>query len=90
VEGGREGRHDLRTEAHRDANLYQVLSGECTTEYRVKPNDATTGGSYLMAKLTGVGMCGALSSQMPKGATPLPQAEIDLIGAWITQGAPNN
>ena len=81
---------NMSTAAKAYANLYQVLSGECTTEYRVKPNDATTGGSYLMAKLTGVGMCGALSSQMPKGGAPLPQAQIDLIGAWINQGAPNN
>jgi hypothetical protein len=44
--------------------------------------------SYLINKLTGVGMC-ATTSSMPIG-NPLPQNEIQLVADWICSGAPNN
>jgi hypothetical protein len=45
-------------------------------------------GSYLMHKLTGVGMCPE-SRQMPLGGA-LPAAEIQVVADWICQGALNN
>jgi hypothetical protein len=44
--------------------------------------------SYLINKLTGVGMCSG--SQMPKVGTKLTTAQIDTIKGWINAGAPNN
>lgn len=44
--------------------------------------------SYLMNKLTGVGMCAG--SVMPKAGGQLPGAQIDLFRTWICNGAPNN
>jgi methionine-rich copper-binding protein CopC len=42
--------------------------------------------SYIIIKLTnGAGIVG---SQMPLGENPLPQATIDVIRQWITNGAP--
>jgi hypothetical protein len=71
------------------SNLVGVMSLECTSTYRVKPGDATTAGSYVMAKLLFSGPC-LTGSQMPKTGGALPQAQIDTIGAWIGEGAPNN
>jgi hypothetical protein len=45
--------------------------------------------SYLMHKLTGVGMC-PNTSQMPSMGHPLPSPEIQTIADWICQGALNN
>ncbi len=44
--------------------------------------------SYLMHKLTGVGMCPS-TSIMPLGSM-LPQADIQTIADWICEGAPAN
>jgi hypothetical protein len=44
--------------------------------------------SYLINKLTGIGMCSG--SVMPKADGMLPATQVDLIRAWICQGAPNN
>jgi hypothetical protein len=44
--------------------------------------------SYLINKLTGVGMCASTSS-MPIGQQ-LPQNEIQIVVDWICNGAPNN
>lgn len=68
------------------SSIVNVASQECTSRLRVKPGDPA--GSYLMNKLMGVNLC--YGSQMPKIGTSLPQTEIDLIGAWICNGAPNN
>lgn len=46
--------------------------------------------SYLMNKLTGVGICPGTSRMPPNGLPPLPQHEIQLIADWICQGARNN
>lgn len=53
----------------------------------VKPGDLD--GSYLMHKLTGVGMC-PHTSQMPSLGAPLPAADIQTIADWICRGAPND
>jgi hypothetical protein len=45
--------------------------------------------SYLMNKITGVGMCPG-TARMPKGESPLPAADIQTIADWICEGAPNN
>ena len=42
----------------------------------------------LLDKLTGVNLCSG--SVMPKAGGKLPQSQIDLVRAWICQGAPNN
>lgn len=52
---------------------------------RVMPNDPDR--SFLLRKLTGELGPGE-GSMMPLGGTPLGQAEIDTIRAWIADGAP--
>jgi hypothetical protein len=44
--------------------------------------------SYLMNKLTGIGMCGGTVRMPPAG--PLPPDEIQTIADWICVGAPDN
>jgi hypothetical protein len=47
--------------------------------------------SYLLSKLLGTqSQVGGSGSQMPYGASPLQQAQINLIQQWISQGAPDN
>jgi hypothetical protein len=43
--------------------------------------------SYLMAKLTGVDICG---SRMPQGTAALSAEQIDVIRMWIDAGAAND
>jgi hypothetical protein len=45
--------------------------------------------SYIMHKLTGVGMCPG-TDRMPRGLAPLPDAQIQTIADWICKGAQNN
>ena len=49
----------------------------------VTPGNPTN--SYLMTKLTADGFAG---KQMPLGAAPLGQAELDVVRLWISYGAP--
>ena len=70
------------------AHSYNLLVGVASTEVpaldRVKAGDPDN--SYIIIKLTnGAGIVG---SQMPLGENPLPQATIDVIRQWITNGAP--
>ena len=70
------------------AHSYNLLVGVPSTEVptlnRVKPGDPVN--SYIIIKLTnGAGIVGR---QMPLGENPLPQATIDVIRQWITNGAP--
>jgi hypothetical protein len=44
--------------------------------------------SYLMNKLTGVGMCAG--TIMPKAGGALPPAQVDMVRSWICNGAMNN
>ena len=61
-----------------------VQCGSSSFASRVVPNDP--GASFLIAKLTGTHDCG---SAMPIGGTLSP-ADLDLITAWILDGAPQN
>jgi hypothetical protein len=68
------------------AALVDVASSQCGGKVRVKPGASDQ--SYLMNKLTGVGICSG--TVMPKTGGELTPAEIDLFRAWICNGAPNN
>ena len=67
------------------ANSYTMLVGIASSQdagtQRVNPGNPNI--SYLIQKLEGPGVSG---QQMPPGAA-LPQADIDVIRAWITAGA---
>lgn len=64
------------------AMLVDVPSSQNNTILRVAPNDPDN--SYLIQKLEGTAGTGA---QMPLNGAPLPQAQIDVIRQWITDGA---
>jgi hypothetical protein len=72
------------TDAYR--NLVGVASSQCTGKIRVKAGSVAD--SYVVNKLTGVGICSG--TLMPKADTALTGAQLDLIRNWICQGAPNN
>jgi hypothetical protein len=71
------------------AHSYNLLVGVPSVEQpmllRVKPGDPDD--SYMVHKIEG--LPGITGGQMPLGETPLPQATIDAIRQWITNGAPN-
>jgi Bacterial Ig-like domain len=71
------------------AHSYNLLVGVPSNEQpdllRVKPGDPDD--SYMVRKIEG--LAGIDGGQMPLGETPLPQATIDAIRQWITNGAPN-
>jgi hypothetical protein len=71
--------------AHSYNLLVGVPSAEAPTLVRVKPGDPDS--SYVVQKIEGA--AGIVGGQMPLGETPLPQATIDAIRQWITDGAPN-
>ena len=72
-------------------NLVNAPSIGCTDgRLRVAPGEVGTQASYLMAKLRGVDLCGKSGPMPPAGGTPLTPQEIDLIGTWVSAGAPNN
>jgi|HubBroStandDraft_1064217.scaffolds.fasta_scaffold00041_37 hypothetical protein len=71
--------------AHSYNLLVGVPSVEQPTLLRVKPGDPDD--SYMVHKIEG--LPGITGGQMPLGETPLPQATIDAIRQWITNGAPN-
>jgi hypothetical protein len=68
------------------ANSYALLvgvpSGEVPALQRVEPGDPNN--SYLIQKLEGTA---AEGRRMPLNGAPLPQADIDVIRQWITDGA---
>jgi hypothetical protein len=68
------------------ANSYALLVGVASQEnpslQRVTPGDPNN--SYLIKKLEGTASVGG---RMPLNGTPLPQADIDVIRQWITDGA---
>jgi len=68
------------------AELVNVASSSCSSKVLVTPSDVSK--SYLMNKLTGVGMCSG--TQMPKTGTTLPAAQLDAVRSWICNGAKNN
>jgi methionine-rich copper-binding protein CopC len=71
------------------AHSYNLLVGAPSNEQpsllRVKPGDPDS--SYMVRKIQG--SAGISGGQMPLGETPLPQATIDAIRQWVTNGAPN-
>jgi methionine-rich copper-binding protein CopC len=71
--------------AHSYNLLVGVPSAEQPSLLRVKPGDPDL--SYMVHKIEG--LPGITGGQMPLGETPLPQATIDAIRQWITNGAPN-
>ncbi len=69
----------LSSEQAAQSDLVDVSSGQCSGKKLVLPGDSAQ--SYLVNKLTGSGMCSG--SQMPKGSTPLNNAQLDTVRAWI-------
>jgi len=69
-------------EATSYAMLVNVASTENGALMRVNPGNPND--SYLIQKLEGTASVG---QQMPRGGPPLPQATIDFIRQWITDGA---
>jgi hypothetical protein len=67
------------------AELVNVTSS-CRGRKQVAPGSPET--SYLMNKLMAVDMCSG--SVMPKMGGELSPAQIDVVRAWICQGAPDN
>lgn len=91
--GGNNPQENLRLEAGSSwANLVDVPAVQCADgRARVAPGNPDT--SYLMHKLLGVQICSG--EQMPPSGGPigdgeLPPGELDLIAAWICQGALDN
>jgi hypothetical protein len=75
---------DLSSAAVARAALVNVTTDQCSgSKKRVVPGSPST--SYLVNKLTGVGMCSG--SVMPKAGSELTAAQIDVIRAWIGSGA---
>ena len=78
--------HGLRLDG---GNSYALLVGVASDEepsiLRVKPNDPDH--SYLVQKIQGTAASG---ERMPAGMPALPQATIDTIRQWITNGATND
>ena len=71
--------------AHSYNLLVGVPSAEQPSLLRVKPGDPDN--SYMVHKIEG--LAGITGGQMPLGETPLPQATINAIRQWVTNGAPN-
>jgi len=59
----------------------------CGARLLVDPGNV--GGSYLINKLTGNGMCPS-TQRMPAIGDPLTAAQIQTVADWICSGAPNN
>ena len=71
------------------SKLTGVPSTESANELRVKAGAPDQ--SYLLAKLNGTQVqAGGNGAQMPYGASPIPQDQINLVQQWIAEGAPNN
>ena len=70
-------------------NVVNVASRQLPTMNRVTPNQPDN--SYLVHKVQGTHLAeGGSGNRMPEGLAPLPQAEIDLIRAWVQAGAKSN
>ncbi len=74
---------DLRS-GFSHANLVGVTATEIDMP-RVDPGEPQT--SWLYLKLTGAQTVG---DPMPAGGFPLPEATVDLVEQWITEGALDN
>jgi hypothetical protein len=68
-------------------SLVGVTAAQCDDgRQRVEPGNVA--GSYLIDKLLGVDLC--KGTRMPKAGQSLPEDDIETIGAWICNGAPDN
>ncbi len=68
------------------ANVVNVAAMELATMNRVTPGQPNS--SYLVHKVQGTHLDeGGSGFQMPIGGSPLTQAQIDLVRAWIAAGA---
>jgi hypothetical protein len=76
---------DLSSVAAAEASLVSVDSMEVPMKLRVAPGDNSA--SYLMNKLLGVDMA-TDTEQMPLEGTPLCEARLNAVRAWIDAGAP--
>lgn len=66
------------------ANLVGVTSSECGAGHlRVSPGDPSA--SYVINKLEGTELCAG--QRMPRGGPFMPDAQIDVVRTWITDGA---
>jgi cytochrome c5 len=74
---------DLSSAVTGYGSLFDVASVQCLSTVRVVPEDIAS--SYLVNKLTGIGMCAG--SRMPQGGNPLTVTQIDTVRAWIATGA---
>lgn len=71
---------EVVTEEMLDMTTYEGLMGGSQWGTVIEPGDAANSILYDMV----------LEGDMPEEGDPLPQEEIDLIGAWIDAGAENN
>ncbi|MGD2134623.1 MAG: hypothetical protein PVF27_00610 [Gemmatimonadales bacterium] len=70
-------------------NTVDVPSSEAAGVDRIEPGQPDE--SYLVHKIQGTQTSvGGSGSRMPLGGNPLTQEQIDLIRAWIADGAGNN
>lgn len=74
---------DLRA-GHGYDELVGVAASQCGDLLLVEPGQPDT--SYLLDKLLGVDQC--FGTRMPKAAPAYSAAQLDLVTAWICQGAP--
>ena len=71
------------------SNTVNVPSMELPSMDRIEPGQPNQ--SYLVHKIQGTqGTVGGTGAQMPLGRPPLSQANIDIIRAWIVDGAQDN
>jgi len=69
--------------------IVNVPSVEVPTLMRIKPGLPDS--SYLVHKIQGTqASVGGSGGQMPFGASPLTQAQVDTIRSWVSVGALNN
>jgi hypothetical protein len=71
---------DLSSESAAQSALVGMEASQCS-DGRLRVDPGAPSASYLVQKLTGVGMCSG--SRMPKSGSGLTPAEIDTVRAWI-------
>jgi hypothetical protein len=84
---------DLETAATAYAELVGVASIQCASTPKSLVVAGDVQASYLVNKLTGIGMCDPTTQrQMPRGtgAVLWTEEQIDVIRAWIATGALND
>lgn len=75
----------LLTQGSAWANIVNVNSVQMPSLLRIEPGDPDN--SYLVRKVEGDGI---VANRMPLGQDPLPQELIDLLRAWVENGAMND